>query len=254
MFIVFAAVAVAWSLLVMIGRRRAIVVGSFVAVAAAAASIAIDVRAIHLARSAPHSGVAIRIIPRGDWWQLEYARDGVSFVTANELHVPTGTAVSLSWSGGLPPPSIGGAVCVPRPDDRCTLVAGSADEATFVRLWPPMWRHLPIVVEPWPRFEQWLRNEALPARSSDSALFVSAGCAYCHVVRGAATSASLVAPDLTHFAARRTIAATALPNRRGFLDGWVVHSRALKRGSAMPDNRLDPAVLRGILAYLESLR
>src|ERR1043166_6852197 len=138
MFVVFAAAAVAWSLVVMFARRRAILAASFVAIAAAAASIVIDVRAIHLARGAHPSGVAIRITRRGDWWQLEYERDGVAFVTANELHVPAGAAVSLSWSG-LPPPSIAGAVCVPRPDDRCTLVAEGAEAATFVRLWPPLW-------------------------------------------------------------------------------------------------------------------
>ena len=263
MFIVFAVVAVIWSLVVIraslsVRRRgtRPILVASCLAVAVTAASIAVDVRAMRLAMRAQRSDLAIRIVRQEDWWQLEYARDGISVTTANELHVPLGTAVSLSWSG-LPPPWIGGAVCLPDGDDRCTLVAGSAEQARFVRLWPPMWRGLPIVAEPRPRFEEWLRNEALPARASapdGAALFASAGCGYCHVVRGVAASASRLAPDLTHFAARRTIAATGLPNRRGFLTGWVVHSRALKRGSAMPDNRLDPSVLRGVIAYLESLR
>ncbi|HKS24102.1 MAG TPA: c-type cytochrome, partial [Thermoanaerobaculia bacterium] len=126
----------------------------------------------------------------------------------------------------------------------------------FVGLWPPRWQRLPIVAESPARFEEWLRNEAQPARGSTSGaeLFASAGCSYCHVVRGEVEDASQLAPDLTHFASRRTIAATNLPNRRGFLDGWVVHSAALKRGSGMPDNRLDPAVLRGVVRYLESLR
>lgn len=262
MFIAFAAAAVIWSLVVLRAgfsfRRRgrgAIVVASLVAAAAAAASIAADVRAMRLARGAEPSGLAIRIVRQEAWWQLEYVRDGVAFTTANELHVPAGAAVSLSWSG-LPPPSIGGAVCLPGDgDDRCTLVAGGADEARFIRLWPPMWRRLPIVAEPRPRFEQWLRNEARPARASaGAALFASAGCGYCHVIRGAVASPSQIAPDLTHFAARRTIAAAALPNQHGFLEGWVVHSRALKRGSGMPDNRLEPRVLHAVVAYLESLR
>ena len=253
MFVVFAAAAVAWSLLVILGRRRAMLIGSCAVVVAAVASIAIDIRALRLARGAQRSDVAIRIVPQDNWWKLEYARNGTAFVTANELHVPAGTAVVLSWSG-LPPPWIRGAVCVPRGADACTLVAGSADAATFIGIWPPMLRHLPIVAEPGARFEEWLRNEALPARRSDAALFTSAGCAYCHVIRGASAAATEVAPDLTHFAARRTIAATRFPNQRGFLAGWIVHSAALKRDSGMPDNRLDPGVLRGVLDYLESLR
>ncbi|HEV2721311.1 MAG TPA: c-type cytochrome [Thermoanaerobaculia bacterium] len=257
MFVVFAAAAVAWSLLVIVAvftrRRRALLAGSAVAVVAAIASIATDVRALQLARGAQASGITIRIVPQDSWWKLEYAQDGTSVVTANELHVPIGTAVTLTWSG-LPPPWIGGAVCAPRGDDRCVLVANSADAATFIGIWPPMWRHLPVVAEPPARFEAWLRNEALPARTADAALFTSAGCAYCHVIRGASMAATEVAPDLTHFASRRTIAATRFPNRRGFLAGWIVHSSALKGDSGMPDNRLDPTVLRGVLDYLESLR
>jgi cytochrome c oxidase subunit II len=255
MFVAFAAAAVLWSLLLVGARRRAMIAASFVVIAAAGASIALDVRAMQRAARAQRSDVRIRIVRQGDWWQLEYARGGTAFVTANEMHVPTGTAVALSWSG-LPAPSIGGALCLPAGDDGCTLVAGDASAATFIGLWPPRWQRLRIVAEEPARFEQWLRNEAQPARVSANgvALFASAGCGYCHVVRGAVSEAWRVAPDLTHFAARRTIAATDLPNRRGFLAGWIVHSAALKRGSAMPDNRLDPAVLRGVIAYLESLR
>jgi cytochrome c oxidase subunit 2 len=260
MFVVFAAAAVIWSLLVLRatlrrGGGRSIVVASCVAVAAAVVSIVIDVRAMQLARRAEPADVAIRIVARGDWFELAYEARGTAFITANELHVPIGGAVALSWSG-LPPPWIDGAVCLPRGEDRCTLVARGDGAARFIALKPRMWRRLPIVAEPRPRFEQWLRGEASPARADagGAALFESAGCGYCHVVRGAVASPSQIAPDLTHFASRRTIAATALPNRRGFIDGWIVHSAALKRGSAMPDNRLDPRVLRGIIAYLESLR
>jgi cytochrome c oxidase subunit 2 len=255
MFVVFAAAAVLWSLLLIGARRRVMIGASFAVVAAAIASIALDVRAMQRAARAQRSDVRIRIVRQGGWWQLEYARGGTAFLTANELHVPTGTAVALSWSG-LPAPSIGGAMCLPASEDGCTLVAGDGSALTFVGLWPPRWQRLPIVSEEPARFEQWLRNEAQPARGSTKGaeLFASAGCGYCHVVRGEVAEASQPAPDLTHFAVRRTIAATELPNRRGFLDGWIVHSAALKRGSLMPDNKLDPAVLRGVIAYLESLR
>src|SRR6185503_11444162 len=103
LFVIFAGAAVMWSLLVIRGSlaargggRRAILLASFIAVAAALASIAVDVRSMLLARSAQRSDVVIRIVRRADWWQLEYERNGRSVMTANELHVPIGTAVSLS--------------------------------------------------------------------------------------------------------------------------------------------------------------
>ena len=261
MFICFAIVAIAWGLLALragFSRQRSarlMITASIVVVVIAGASIALDIRAMNLARSAQPSDLSIHIEREGGWWRIQYRTVRISVTTANELHVPTGTAVALSWSG-VPPPWFDGAVCPPRYEEQCTLVAGDGATARFVRLWRPMWQRLPVVAEPRPQFERWLRNEAQPARpSGGAALFVSAGCGFCHEIRGVVRAeAPESAPDLTHFAARRTIAATGLPNRRGFIDGWIVHSRGLKRGSAMPDNRLDPPVLRGVIAYLESLR
>src|SRR2546430_362179 len=81
-------------------RRGAtsILVVSCIAVAVPAASIAVDVHSMRLAMRAQRSDLAIRIVRQEEWWQLEYAQDGISVTTANELHVPAGTAVSLSWS------------------------------------------------------------------------------------------------------------------------------------------------------------
>jgi len=125
----------------------------------------------------------------------------------------------------------------------------------LIRLWPPMWRHVRVVADPPGAFDRWFANELRSAaRIADSELFVSSGCAYCHVIRNVAENPSTIAPDLTHFGARRTIAATDLPNRRGFLSGWIVNSHALNHGSEMPPNRLDPVVLHRLVSYLESLR
>ncbi|HEU0052867.1 MAG TPA: c-type cytochrome, partial [Longimicrobium sp.] len=63
-----------------------------------------------------------------------------------------------------------------------------------------------------------------------------------------------VAPDLTHLASRRTLAAGTLPNTRGHLAGWVTDPQRIKPGTQMPANALPPADLRALLAYLESLR
>jgi cytochrome c oxidase subunit 2 len=265
-FVVFAIAAVAWSAGVLrwafsMRTRRAgklIAITSCVAIVAGAASAIADLHALHLGRTARSSNVAIRMMRHGDWWQLDYSRRGVSFTTANELHVPAGAAVRLAWSGA-PVVWVSDAVCLRRSRDDCVLIfEGTAPRmARFAGLWPPMWGEVAVIPQRPDQFDGWFRNEAQPARAATGAgqfLFVNSGCGYCHVIRGVTTEPSAIAPDLTHFAERRTIAGTRLPIRRGELTGWVVHSRALKRHSLMPDNLLDPGALHPLITYLGSLR
>jgi len=257
-FILFAVAAVTWSLLTMrwsfsprAGGRLPILIAGVAVAATATGSMIFD--AISIGRlKARRSDLRIRVIDQKTWWQLQYERDGVAFTTANELHVPDGTAVSIEWPY-LPPPMIERGLCLPESGERCTLIAGSAREATFVGLWPPRWQRLRIIADPPSRFESWFRNESLPAHGGNE-LFTSAGCGYCHVIRGVSASPEHVAPELTHFASRATIGAADIPNSLGFLTGWVVNSHGLKRHSMMPQNRLDPRVLHPLVRYLQSLR
>jgi cytochrome c oxidase subunit 2 len=259
-FILFAVAAVTWSLLTVrwsfstrAGRgRRLLLIASVVVAATATGSILTDAISLRVRLNAPRSNLLIRVIDQKTWWQLQYDRDGMAFTTANELHVPDGTAVSIEWPD-LPPPLIEGGTCLPETGERCTLIAGSTPEATFVGLWPPRWQRLRIIADPPSRFESWFRNESLPAHGG-SELFTSAGCGYCHVIRGVSASPEHLAPELTHVASRATIGAAEIPNRLGFLTGWVVNSHGMKRGSRMPQNRLDPRVLHPLVQYLRSLQ
>ena len=244
-----------WAISIRRGRgRRMMQLLSCAVIAAGATSTVADVQLIRLAHSAEPSDLDVRIIREGDWWRLDYVRKGVSFTTANELHVPAGVRFTMAWSG-IPPPWIENALCVPQ-SNRCVFVAGSPSirDMRFVTLWPPAWRRLRIVVQSRDQFERWALNEAQPARTSQGSLFRNAGCGYCHVIRGVIDEAFHPAPDLTHFASRATIAGTNLPNRLGQLAGWVVHSRGLKRTSEMPDNALAPDDLHAVVALLQSLR
>jgi cytochrome c oxidase subunit 2 len=62
-----------------------------------------------------------------------------------------------------------------------------------------------------------------------------------------------VGPDLTHLAARRTIAAGTLPNTRGYLAGWIANPQALKPGTVMPAVPLKSTELQVLITYLQSL-
>jgi cytochrome c oxidase subunit 2 len=75
----------------------------------------------------------------------------------------------------------------------------------------------------------------------------------CHAI-GGTLAGSRVGPDLTHLASRRTIAAGTLPNTRGNLAGWIVNPQAIKPGTRMPPNALEPDDLQALLTYLGTLK
>ena len=63
------------------------------------------------------------------------------------------------------------------------------------------------------------------------------------------------APDLTHFGSRRTIAAGALPNTLGHLEGWIANAQAIKPGALMPPiTQLTGRELRAVATYVAGLR
>jgi len=206
-----------------------------VVLAAGAVSLVADARAIAGVVHAPAADVRIRIIKRPTWWQLEYARAGVAFTTADELHIPTRERVALTWIGIKVPSS----------------------ENLIVETEPVVRRieKLRVVADDRDSFDRWFANEAKGAAPPQAQGFVfrEAGCSYCHVIRGIANEAYRVAPDLTHFASRAKIATTDYPNNKGMLSGWVAHSRGLDRRSEMPGNPLAPADLHAVVAFLETL-
>ena len=183
MFVFFAAAAVAWTLFALrwsISRQGRgkfpLLLTTAILAGASLASVVSDARSIDLACKARPSNLVIQVSREESWWRLQYARNATAFTTANELHVPAGTAIALEWRD-LPPPWIDGALCLPQAKNRCTFVARSREpRARFVRLWHPMVRGLPIVVDSPDQFERWFNNEALPARPSPASWFCLAAC------------------------------------------------------------------------------
>jgi len=223
-FVALAAVVVVWFFAMFrwaFFRGKPPLIATALIIILGATSIAVDARGIWRWLRAPRSNVTIEAIDRGTWWELRYVQGATRFTTANELHVPAGAIVRLNDHEML--------------FDRSQTVA----------------RTLHVIADS--QFARWFRNESAPAHKG-TLLFTNAGCAYCHVIRGVAEHPWNIAPDLTHIASRTTIACTNIPMRRADLAGWIVDSRALKKSSLMPLNRLDPNDLMALLDYLESLR
>ena len=92
-----------------------------------------------------------------------------------------------------------------------------------------------------------------PEQRKGQEVFLSAPCPLCHTIQGTEANGK-TGPDLTHFASRRSIGAGTVPNRRGFLAGWIVDAQHIKPGSNMPPILLEQGELQPLVAYLESLR
>jgi cytochrome c oxidase subunit 2 len=119
---------------------------------------------------------------------------------------------------------------------------------------------LDVTVESPAAFAAWraasLRPAAAPtnaAAQAGQAIVTGRQCASCHAIAGTPASGQ-VAPDLTHFASRRTIAAGALPMNRDNLAAWIADPQAPKPGNNMPKVPLSPSELEAVVAYLETLK
>ena len=206
------------------------------------------------------------------WWEVRYADPlpANQVTTANEVHVPTGRPVILRMTAH----DVIHSFSVPNLFGKKDLIPGHTTQTWFLADSAGTYRgqcaeycglqHAKmaffVVAEPPNQFAQWLgaqRNPGLPPADTLQArgqlVFLAGGCALCHSVVGT-PAGGRTGPDLTHLASRRTIAAATLPNTRGNLGGWIVDPQQIKPGALMPPNNLEPADLRALLAYLESLK
>jgi cytochrome c oxidase subunit 2 len=217
---------------------------------------------------------AIQIIVTGPqwWWEVQY-RDSVPqrwVTTANEIHVPVGRQVAVELRSTdvihsfWPPNLTGKRDLIPGNENSLWFQADSAGvyraECAEYCGHEHAKMALLVVAQSPDSFARWLTQQRDTAHTPADSLtsrgqevFLSSACAMCHSIAGT-PAGSRVGPDLTHLAGRATIAAGTLPNTRGNLAGWIVDPQRIKPGAKMPPNQLDPADLRALLAYLETLR
>jgi cytochrome c oxidase subunit II len=224
-----------------------------------------------VARAPAHPAATIRITGHQWWWEIRY--DGSTpdeiFTTANELHLPVGQPVRLE----LATADVIHSFWVPQLAGKLDLNPGQTN-SLWIQADSAGTYHgqcgeycglqhagmaLSVVAEPPAQFARWLEAMRQPApepAGGDPAagrqVFTGSACALCHTVRGTEAGGAL-GPDLTHVAARRTLAAGMLPNRTGELTAWIADPQAVKPGAKMPAVPLGPDELRQIVAYLQTL-
>jgi cytochrome c oxidase subunit II len=212
--------------------------------------------------------LTVEIVGHRWWWEVRYPNSGV--VTANEVHLPLGLPVLLRVTSV----DVIHSVWIPRLQRKIDAIPGRENEITLTATTPGTFRgecaeycglqhaHMAFVVvaEDRTSFGTWLadqQQEPPPVPAGQEAqrgqeVFLSSACVTCHTIQGTEATGQL-GPDLTHVASRATLAAGTIPNRPGYLLGWITDPQHVKPGSLMPATPLSGDDAQALLAYLETL-
>jgi cytochrome c oxidase subunit II len=223
-------------------------------------------------RAKPAQMLRIEVTGRQWWWQFDYDHEDKSkrVTTANELVIPAGVPVDFK----LRSPDVIHSFWIPNLHGKLDLIPGHEGGIHLRADRPGLYRgqcaefcglqHAKMAfwvnVLPLDEYQKWYAASLMPAKSPSNdqerfgqQVFMRSPCPLCHTIRGTDANGK-TAPDLTHFASRRSIAAGTLPNRRGFLAGWISDPQHIKPGNRMPPMLLNPGELDPLVTYLESLR
>ncbi len=203
------------------------------------------------------------------WWEIGYPSVGIT--TANEIHLPMGRPMLARVEGAdvihdLWLPQVARKIdMIPgHPNtiwlqaDKPGVYSGACAEYCGVEHGKMLIR---AIVQPQADYEEWLAAQkqaapriptgASPVRGQQ--LFQQKTCISCHAINGTGATAR-IAPDLTHFASRQTIAAAVLPNNRANLAYWLKQPDVVKPGSYMPNLKLTDDEVNALVDYLETLK
>ncbi|MEO8308803.1 MAG: cytochrome c oxidase subunit II [Pseudomonadota bacterium] len=223
--------------------------------------------------AAPHAatGLTIEIRAHQWWWEIRYVGEppARTFVTANELHIPVGTPVSLRLIGD----DVIHSFWIPALAGKTDVIPGQTNNAWIEADKPGVYRgqcseycglqhaHMSafVIAEPKRQFEAWWQQQLAPSQPPRSAQLVIGAelfrsrCAACHTVRGIGAG-GILGPDLTHLMSRNTIAAGTFRNSPESLSRWIANAQALKPGSRMPQMDLTAPQLDAVTAFVQTLR
>ena len=214
----------------------------------------------------------ITVIGHQWWWQVQYVQGPPNehFTTANEIHIPVGRYINVE----LKTADVIHSFWVPELHGKVDMIPGQpnmirirADHAGTFRgecgeYCGAQHAHmiLYVVASGEQEYQTWRNHELQPATSPATEeqvrgqeVFLSAPCAFCHTIRGTDAHGG-VAPDLTHIASRRGIAANALDNNAANMAAWITHAQSLKPEVMMPNlTEFTGRQLQDMVAYLEHL-
>jgi cytochrome c oxidase subunit 2 len=255
------------------GPRRSVttaVVASALALLALVVASTVTDRA--LARMSLVDAINIEVTAHQFWWTARYigGPESETFVTANEIHVPVGRPVVVT----LRSDDVIHSLWVPSLAGKKDLIPGRTSKMHFRADRAGVYRGqcaefcgyqhammgLLVVAQPPDQWQAWAAAQRQPAPEPTDAmatrgrdLFQSQSCAMCHAVQGTLANAQH-GPDLTHVAARQTLASGTLPNSPDNMAAWISDPQKIKPGTNMPATPLSAEDLKALVAWLETLK
>ena len=230
--------------------------------------IAVPTTKVNFRTQAAAPPQALQVTVRGWqwWWEFQYPNLGV--VTANEVHVPVGVPIVFRLEG----PDVIHSFWFPRMGGKRDVVPGRVNWVSFTPEQPgEYWgqcaefcglahahMRMRIIAMSPADFDQWVAQQKAPpaepaaAAADGRAIYARSACVGCHTIRG--VSAGVIAPDLTHFGSRKTLAAGMFPNTLEHLTAWLLDPPRVKPGVKMPALGLTEGEARALATYLLSLK
>jgi cytochrome c oxidase subunit 2 len=215
--------------------------------------------------ASPPQAQPVRVIGHQWWWEYEFPDRQA--ITANELHVPVGSALQLSlesvdvihdfhvpefgWmKDTIPGKTNSMSILVERPgrfDGACNQYCGAQHA----------WMRVDVFAEPLDQWTAWAQQQALavtPTGSPGEQVFLNNTCVSCHSIRGL-SAGPRVGPDLTHLGSRATLGTGVVDNTPDNLRRWIQNAGSIKPGVLMPPYpNLSAADLAALTDYLSGLR
>ena len=206
------------------------------------------------------------------WWDVKYTTHQASnqFRTPNEIHLPLGEPAEITLESN----DVIHSFWVPNLAGKQDLIPGRVTDIQILPRKIGTYRGqcaefcgvqhahmaLDVTVESKADFERWVHAQQrvafapmTPLELAGYRYVTTRQCSACHSIGGTPANGQL-APDLTHFASRRSIAAGTMPMSTGNLYGWVADPQSQKPGSKMPTMGLSPDELHAVVAYLGRLK
>jgi len=218
------------------------------------------------------NGITVEVTGNQWWWYVRYPNDIAQWtvVTANEIHIPVGRPVQIRGTSH----DVIHSFWVPNLNGKIDLIPSRVTERWIQADRPGRFRgqcaefcglqhaHMAlwVIADPPDKFQAWMNAQLQapqppgdPELQRGQQVFLNHACVYCHTIGGTSAMGS-VAPDLTHFGSRSTIAAGTLPNTKGNLGGWITDPQNVKPGNHMAVVDIKADELQPLIDYLESLK